>query len=150
MSPAKQSVRSLPSIVDASSNLERWAGRQVQLISSDLALKHQHMAEAVFPFLRATFYRWTQLWPLVCPDLAKAPEVLIVGDLHVENFGTWRDTEGRLVWGVNDFDEAWPGAYAVDLVRLVTSAYLAINDQHLSVSRKEAREAIESGYRDSI
>jgi len=33
--------------------------------------------------------------------------VLAVGDLHVENFGTWRDAEGRLIWGVNDFDEAW-------------------------------------------
>jgi uncharacterized protein (DUF2252 family) len=47
-----------------------------------------------------------QAWPEVCPDLAKAPKVLAVGDLHVENFGTWRDVEGRLVWGINDFDEA--------------------------------------------
>ena len=31
---------------------------------------------------------------------------LSVGDLHVENFGTWRDSEGRLIWGINDFDEA--------------------------------------------
>ncbi len=150
MTPAAPSLKSLPSILDASSDLEHWASRQVQLIPSDLALKHRHMAEAVFPFLRATFYRWTQLWPVFCPELAKAPQVLIVGDLHVENYGTWRDAEGRLVWGVNDFDEAWPGAYTVDLVRLVTSAYLAIHDQHLSITRKEAREAIESGYRESI
>jgi uncharacterized protein (DUF2252 family) len=58
------------------------------------------MAEAAFPFLRATFYRWMQIWPEVCPDLAKAPHVLGIGDLHVENFGTRRDAEGRLVWGV--------------------------------------------------
>lgn len=150
MNPVERSVKSLPSIVAASSDLERWAGRQVSLIQSDVALKHKNMAAAVFPFLRATFYRWAQLWPLVCSELAKAPQVLIVGDLHVENYGTWRDAEGRLVWGVNDFDEAWPGAYTVDLVRLVTSSYLAIHDQHLTVSRKQAREAIESGYRDSI
>jgi uncharacterized protein (DUF2252 family) len=25
----------------------------------------------------------------------------------VENFGAWRDVEGRLIWGINDFDEAW-------------------------------------------
>jgi hypothetical protein len=150
MSPAERSLKSLPSIVEASADLERWASQQVSLIPGDLALKHQHMAKAAFPFLRATFYRWTQLWPLLCPDLAKAPQVAAVGDLHVENFGTWRDAEGRLVWGVNDFDEAWPAAYAVDLVRLVTSAYVAIDDQHLTVSRKKAREAIESGYRDSI
>ena len=35
--------------------------------------------------------------------------------------GTWRDTEGRLIWGVNDFDEVARMPYAVDLVRLVTS-----------------------------
>ncbi len=150
MKKAQLSVKSLPSIVAASADVERWAARQVLLIHGDIALKHRFMAEAVFPFLRATFYRWTQLWPMVCPELSRAPQVLVVGDLHVENFGTWRDTEGRLVWGVNDFDEAWPAAYTVDLVRLVTSAFLAINDQHLAVTRKEAREAIEAGYRDSI
>jgi hypothetical protein len=75
---------------------------------------------------------------------------LAVGDLHVENFGTWRDLEGRLIWGVNDFDEAWPAAYAVDLVRLVASAYLAIQAEHLALSRKCACQAMEEGYRDSI
>ena len=39
-----------------------------------------------FPFFRATFYRWAQLYPEVCADCADAPEVLAVGDLHVENF----------------------------------------------------------------
>ena len=47
------------------------------------------MAESAFPFFRATFYRWLQLWPEICSDLAKAPSVLAVGDLH-----TWRDEEG--------------------------------------------------------
>ena len=71
--------------------------------------------------------------------------MLVVGDLHVESFGTWRDAEGRLVWGVNDFDEAWPAAYTVDLVRLTASAYLAVEDQHLAVTRREAREAMAKG-----
>ena len=52
--------------------------------------------------------------------------MLGVGDLHVENFGTWRDIEGRLVWGINDFDEVWRLPYTVDLVRLAASAHLAI------------------------
>jgi uncharacterized protein (DUF2252 family) len=77
---------------------EEWLGRQITLVRPDLRLKHQFMAEGVFPFLRATFYRWIQVWPEVCPAAAKAPRVLAVGDLHVENFGTWRDVEGRLVW----------------------------------------------------
>ncbi len=51
--------------------------------------------------------------------------MLAVGDIHVENFGTWRDAEGRLVWGVNDFDDAARMPYAIDIVRLATSAVLA-------------------------
>jgi len=101
------------------------------------------MTEAVFPFLRATFYRWAQLWPEICRELSRGPQVLVVGDLHVENFGTWRDAQWRLVWGVNDFDEAATAAYAADPVRLTASAYLAIEDQHLVVTRRESREAIQ-------
>jgi Uncharacterized protein conserved in bacteria (DUF2252) len=140
----------LPDIVRATADFEKWASRHVKLIPSEVKLKHRNMALSAFPFLRATFYRWAQWWPVVCPELARAPQVLTVGDLHVENFGTWRDLEGRLIWGVNDFDEAWPASYAVDLVRLVASAYLAIDEQHLAITRKAAREAIEGGYRDSI
>src|SRR5215468_201066 len=150
MKRAQPEKATLPNVVEATEDFERWVAGQVQIVPGDLSLKHRHMAEAVFPFLRATFYRWAQLWPQVCPELWRAPRVLAVGDLHVENFGTWRDAEGRLVWGVNDFDEAWPASYTADLVRLTASAYLAIEDQHLVVTRREAREAIESGYRDAI
>jgi hypothetical protein len=65
-----------------------------------------------------------------------------VGDLHVENFGTWRDVEGRLIWGINDFDEAWPLPYTSDLIRLSTSALLA----SLSCEPKAATAAILAGY----
>ena len=85
-------------ILKATADFEHWLAGQLPIIRQDLALKHQHMAEAAFPFFRATFYRWLQLWPEICAHLAKAPTVLGVGDLHIENFGTWRDEEGRLIW----------------------------------------------------
>jgi uncharacterized protein (DUF2252 family) len=137
-------------IFNATADFERWLAKRLPIVRQDIALKHQHMAEAAFPFFRATFYRWLQLWPEVCSELAKAPSVLAVGDLHIENFGTWRDEEGRLIWGVNDLDEAWPCAYTLDLVRLTTSAYLAIAAEHLCLARKEAAEAVEEGYRDAL
>jgi hypothetical protein len=140
----------LPDIVLATTDFEQWASRHVNFIHSDVNLKHRLMALGSFPFFRATFYRWAQWWPIICPELARGPQVLAVGDLHVENFGTWRDIEGRLIWGVNDFDEAWPAAYTVDLVRLVTSAYLAIQSEHLTLTRKRASRAVEEGYRDAI
>jgi hypothetical protein len=74
------------------------------------------------------------------------PHILSVGDLHVENFGTWRDTDGRLVWGINDFDEACLFPYTMDLVRLATSALLATREKHLTMKPKESAEAILAGY----
>jgi hypothetical protein len=72
--------------------------------------------------------------------------VLAVGDLHVENYGTWRDAEGRLVWGVNDFDEAYRMPFTFDLVRLATSAGLAAAEGHLNIDLKQACTAIMQGY----
>jgi hypothetical protein len=137
-------------IFKATADFEQWLAKRLPVVRQDIALKHQHMAEAAFPFFRATFYRWVQLWPEVCPDLAKAPSVLAVGDLHIENFGTWRDEEGRLIWGVNDLDEAWPAAYTLDLTRLTAGAYMAISAEGLSLTRREAAEAVEEGYRDAL
>lgn len=137
-------------IVKATRKYEAWLGKRLALIGEDLALKHKHMAADPFSFLRATFYRWIQLWPERCPQLDRAPEVLAVGDLHVENFGTWRDIEGRLTWGINDFDEAGFLPYTADLVRLAASAHLAAGENHLSIGHREACEEILNGYRDAL
>ncbi len=137
-------------IVKATRRFEDWLGHHTELIQKDLRLKHASMKQAVFPFLRATYYRWAQIWPEVCSDLAKAPHLLAVGDLHVENFGTWRDVEGRLIWGVNDFDESHPASYANDLVRLAVSAHLAAEAGHLPLERKDICDAILDGYREAM
>ena len=134
----------------ATRKYEAWLGGQIPLIPQDLRRKHTLMRQAVFPFFRATFYRWCQLWPEVCPEAAKSPIVLAVGDLHVENFGTWRDHDGRLVWGINDFDEVAVMHYTLDLVRLAVSARLAIEADHLRTDVNSACDCILSGYRDAL
>jgi hypothetical protein len=126
---------------------EEWLSQQLEIVPEDLARKHQLMREAIFPFFRATFYRWAQLWPEVCSECADAPELLAVGDLHVENFGTWRDVEGRLIWGMNDFDEASTMPYTIDLVRLAASAHLAIESEQLRIAHRDACGAILDGYK---
>jgi uncharacterized protein (DUF2252 family) len=133
-------------ITKSTARYEAWLARHVRLIKTDLVLKHKQMRLAPFPFFRATFYRWAQTWAGICGDVAKAPRVLAVGDLHVENFGTWRDIEGRLIWGINDFDEAWRLPYTSDLVRLAASALIA----SLRCDAKAAAEAILDGYRESV
>jgi uncharacterized protein (DUF2252 family) len=137
-------------IVKATKRYEEWLAAHTTVVESDLRLKHEHMAENVFSFFRATFYRWMQLWPEVCPALNAAPLVLAVGDLHVENFGTWRDLEGRLVWGVNDFDEAFPLPYMIDLVRLAASAILAVEAGHANVKPREICDEILNGYSEAL
>ena len=137
-------------IVKATARYEEWLRAHTTVVEPDLRLKHERMAEGVFPFLRASFYRWVQVWPDVCSDLATAPRILAVGDLHVENFGTWRDVEGRLIWGVNDFDEAFPFPYTNDLVRLATSALLAIEESKLAATSKDACLEILDGYTKSL
>ncbi len=131
---------------EATKSYEAWLDKRTRTIERDLQLKHQQMSADIFSFMRATFYRWLELWKETCADLANAPVVLAVGDVHVENFGTWRDREGRLVWGVNDFDEAFALPYTNDLVRLALSAHLAISANHLALRPADACEAIVKGY----
>jgi len=137
-------------IQKATESYEKWVGGRVRLVREDLEYKHEQMAASPFPFLRATFYRWVQLWAKECSEESRAPAVLAVGDLHVENFGTWRDAEGRLVWGVNDFDEAYPMAYTNDLLRLAVSAHLAADEDHLDLRGREACDAVLEGYRQGL
>jgi uncharacterized protein (DUF2252 family) len=139
-------MNSARSVVRATRDFEAWLASQVSVVKPDLQRKHKLMAEDGFSFLRATFYRWAELFPILCSKLVSAPKVLAVGDLHVENYGTWRDTEGRLIWGINDFDEACPLPYTNDLVRLATSACLAIEVDELALGRGTACRMILEGY----
>ena len=118
-------------IVESTAAYEAWLRAQLgnEVVEKDIATKHAKMAQGPFPFLRATYWRWAETILELCPELAGAPQVLAVGDIHLENYGTWRDDDGRLIWGVNDFDEAADMPYALDLVRLGTSA--AIGCPHL-------------------
>src|SRR5690349_18934836 len=133
-------------ITESTRQYETWLGSHLSILKTDLRQKHRMMAQDPFSFLRATFYRWMQLFPELCPKASTAPLVLAVGDLHVANFGTWRDAEGRLIWGINDFDEAFPLPYTNDLIRLAASAHLAIRSDHLLIRRREACDCILEGY----
>jgi uncharacterized protein (DUF2252 family) len=53
-----------------------------------------------------------------------AERIWIHGDLHVENFGTYLNSDGRLVFDINDFDEAYVGHFTWDLQRFAASLAL--------------------------
>src|SRR5262249_6717461 len=110
--------------------------------------KHEKMSDGAFAFLRGTYWRWAETILDVCPEVANAPETLAVGDIHLENFGTWRDDDGRLVWGVNDFDEAADMPYALDVVRLAASAILGRPAR--TITSKDICASILQGYEEGL
>ena len=137
----------MATILQSVTAYETWMRTQLgsDLIEAGLAKKHKLMKRDSFSFLRGTYWRWAETILDICPDLAGAPQVLAIGDTHLENFGTWRDEEGRLVWGGNDFDEAAVMPYALDLVRLATSAMLARGS--VGSTPRAIAGAILAGYR---
>ncbi|GAA2582373.1 DUF2252 domain-containing protein [Winogradskya consettensis] len=66
---------------------------------------------------------------IMADDFATLPHTgitpVICGDAHLGNFGFYASPERELVFDLNDFDEAHPGAWEWDLRRLVTSVYVA-------------------------
>src|SRR5919107_3231602 len=89
------------------------------------AFRRKFRKMAADPF---AFYRGSA--PLFYADVAgredrwadeRTNRVWIQGDLHVENFGTYMDSEGVLVFDVNDYDEAYLGHFTWDLQRLAAS-----------------------------
>jgi hypothetical protein len=134
-------------IQSATKDFEDWVSRHTHVIKNQLSDKHKQMAESPVQFLRGTFCRWTQLFPEICAELRKAPAVLAVGDLHIASFGTWRDGFGRLIWGIDDFDEAYPLPYANDLVRLGVSALLDASEGEIKVGLGNVVDVILDGYR---
>jgi len=54
----------------------------------------------------------------------RTSRVWIHSDLHAENFGTYMNSSGQLVFNVNDFDEAYVGPFSWDLKRFAGSVAL--------------------------
>ena len=100
--------------------------RARNLTAEAVRRKLDALASGPFAFFRGTFHlmAFDVLQQRVPGATPSAPEGLIVGDLHLENFGTYRGASGALGFDVNDFDEVASGPLDLDLKRLCTSAML--------------------------
>ena len=76
---------------------DEWLRGRCRVDEAGLRKKHARMAEDAFRFFRATCFRFARTIDTIDPDLRRAPTVPSVGDAHIENWGTWRDGEGRLI-----------------------------------------------------
>ncbi|MFJ8866215.1 DUF2252 domain-containing protein [Streptomyces sp. NPDC102473] len=102
-----------------------------QLLAADPAafrVKFRKMAGSAFAFYRGSaglFYADLDREQHTGAYLdERTSRVWIHGDLHAENFGTYMDANGRLVFNVNDFDEAYVGPFTWDLKRFAASVAL--------------------------
>ncbi|MFI2782229.1 DUF2252 domain-containing protein [Streptomyces sp. ALB3] len=102
-----------------------------QLLAADPAafrVKFRKMAGSAFAFYRGSaglFYADLDREQYTGDYLdERTSRVWIHGDLHAENFGTYMDANGRLVFNVNDFDEAYVGPFTWDLKRFAASVAL--------------------------
>ncbi len=89
-----------------------------------LKLKYERMQQNLFSFFRGTCHLFYADWP---SDIAlnHAPLTWICGDLHLENFGTYKSDFRLTYFDLNDFDEAVLAPCTWDLARFLTSILIA-------------------------
>ena len=71
--------------------------------------------------------------------------IWVHGDLHVENFGTYLNSDGRLVFDINDFDEAYLGRFTWDLQRFAAS--LALVGWQKALPEEDVRRLVDKYVR---
>ncbi|RIZ67591.1 MAG: DUF2252 domain-containing protein [Methylococcales bacterium] len=100
-----------------------------------LALKYHEMRADAFAFLRGTCHLFYQDWPINSP-LNDAPPAWICGDLHLENFGSFKGDNRLTYFDINDFDEAVLAPATWELARFLTS--VLVGAKTLNVNQPEA------------
>ncbi|MCP3762250.1 DUF2252 domain-containing protein [Domibacillus sp. A3M-37] len=111
--------------------------------------KYRQMAENPFRFFRGSAY-------LFYYDVTKIPfsfhtpddkPTWIQGDMHVENFGAFQNSEGDIVYDANDFDEGYMGSYVYDLLRMTVSIALYCEQYGFGDAEERMRVFLEAYYK---
>jgi uncharacterized protein (DUF2252 family) len=96
-----------------------------------LAMKYRNMRADPFVFLRATCHLFHARLPSE-PVLRKPPAVWACGDLHMENFGSYKGDNRLVYFDVNDFDEAVLAPATWDPLRLLSSLLVGRGCMHVT------------------
>lgn len=107
---------------------------------SDPALrtrKYAAMRETPFSFMRGACQLFYSALPEVV-TLSGAPPVWLCGDMHVENFGTYKGDNRLTYFDVTDFDESALGPLTLDLVRFLASIRVGSAEWGVSQDDTEA------------
>jgi uncharacterized protein (DUF2252 family) len=104
-----------------------------------LRFKVARMAASPFAFYRGTFHLYARdVLDKVCETLPlfarQGVEMELVGDIHSENYGTFKADDGKVHYDINDFDETTHGRFDFDVSRLATSLFLASREREDSLA----------------
>jgi len=95
---------------------------RIQLFNKDLLpdkvqLKYEAMTENAFRFFRGTCHLFYEDLANAAP-LPLSPQAWICGDLHIENFGSYKGDNKLVYFDLNDFDESVLAPAAYELARI--------------------------------
>ncbi len=105
-----------------------------------LPIKYKAMAQNSFAFFRGTCH-------LFYEDLLKnypfavSPLTWICGDLHIENFGSYKGANHLLYFDLNDFDESISAPLLLEIARLLVSVELTTSE--IKFSKKERSKILQ-------
>jgi uncharacterized protein (DUF2252 family) len=123
-------------------------GQDASRVQHLVPIKYGRMLESVLAFFRGSA-------ALMAADLKSSPttglQARLCGDAHLSNFGIYASPERRMIFDINDFDEAYPGPWEWDLKRLAASAVIAGRDNGFKAKkcRKMAITTVDA-YRDAM
>jgi uncharacterized protein (DUF2252 family) len=101
-----------------------------------LQVKYDKMRADSFAFFRGSCHLFYEDWSPSALDAA--PAVWICGDLHLENFGSFKGDDRQVYFDINDFDEAALAPCTWELARFLTSVYVA--SYTLNINLSEAKD----------
>jgi uncharacterized protein (DUF2252 family) len=97
------------------------------LLPEKVQLKYEAMADNAFRFFRGTCHLFYEDLAAAEP-LPLSPLAWICGDLHIENFGSYKGDNKLVYFDLNDFDEALLAPASYETVRMVTSIFIAFDN----------------------
>lgn len=118
-----------------SSIAERISNFNKDRLPAYTALKYQCMAENPFRFFRGTCHLFFEDLSHNNP-LPAYPLSWICGDLHLENFGSFKGSNRLVYFDLNDFDEGILAPATWEVARMITSIFTGF--ESLGINKKDA------------
>src|ERR1700739_3899826 len=98
-----------------------------------LKFKYAALTESPHRFFRGTCHLFNSY---LSTSLSKEPKVWCCGDMHLENFGSYKGGNRLIYFDINDFDEATVAPCTIDLIRLCVSIFLSGTDLNLPIDER--------------